>query len=85
MLSEIFRQIDEFLASGVAMLHLKTIAKNLCKKPLQNPLQKSFAKSGGRHFDGKNSTNVILTKKDRGCIENFTKTVYLVNYIEICI
>ena len=44
MLSEIFRQIDEFLASGVAMLHLKTIAKNLCKKPLQNPLQKSFAK-----------------------------------------
>ena len=36
-----FRQIDEFLASGVAMVHLKTIAKNLCK----NPLQKTFAKN----------------------------------------
>ena len=45
MLSKKFRQIDEFLASGVAMVHLKTIAKNLCKilckilckNPLQNP------------------------------------------------
>ena len=58
-----FRQIDEFLASGVAMVHLKTIAKNLCKILCKNPLQKSFAKSGARHFDGKNSTNVILTEK----------------------
>ena len=74
-----FRQIDEFLASGVAMVHLKSIAKILCK----NPLQKTFAKSGPRHFDGKNSTKTLFWRKNRGCIENFTKIVYLVNYIEI--
>ena len=36
-------------------------------------MQKTFAKSGACHFDEKNSTNVILTKKNRGCIEHFTK------------
>ena len=36
-----------------------------CKKTFA----KSFAKSGARHFDGKNSINVILTEKNGVALE----------------